>query len=531
MESLHTTDVIVIGSGISGLMTAISLYPRKVTLISKKKLGEASSSAWAQGGIAAAIGNDDSPKIHFEDTIKASSGLSDEKIVKIITDEAASIIKFLEEKGVDFDKDHLKNFLMSQEAAHTRRRVLKVNGDSSGKEIIKTLINNIQKLENITILEDVTIDEIITENNNVIGLIGRHIGKNIVDNFTFFKAPNVVLATGGLGSIYEHTTNPRDIYGEGIAMAARAGAILSDMEFVQFHPTGMDIGLDPTPLLTEALRGDGAKLVDENDNQFMKLIHPSGDLAPRDIVARELQKLKDLGHSTFLDCRKFSEKQLQTLFPSAYNFLKKANIDFTKEKIPVTPVAHYHMGGVLVNENGKSSIKGLWACGEVSSTGAHGANRLASNSLLEAFVFGKRIASSINSEVLNNTKDEKINFKKYLPKERTSSRIRAKKYIWQLRNIMSDLVGVYRNEQKLKKAFIEIDRIEREAKDLSAKLKDMILVSRLITYSAYLRKESRGAHFRSDYPKSDNKFLFRKKITLIEMQEFLNKREYVEKVA
>ena len=170
MESLHTTDVIVIGSGISGLMTAISLYPRKVTLISKKKLGEASSSAWAQGGIAAAIGNDDSPKIHFEDTIKASSGLSDEKIVKIITDEAASIIKFLEEKGVDFDKDHLKNFLMSQEAAHTRRRVLKVNGDSSGKEIIKTPINNIQKLENITILEDVTIDEIITENNNVLAL-------------------------------------------------------------------------------------------------------------------------------------------------------------------------------------------------------------------------------------------------------------------------------------------------------------------------------------------------------------------------
>ena len=531
MESLHTTDVIVIGSGISGLMTAICLYPRKVTLISKKKLGEASSSAWAQGGIAAAVGKDDSPKIHFEDTIKASSGLSDEKIVRIITEEASSIIKFLEEKGVNFDKDHLKNFLMSQEAAHSRRRVLKVNGDSSGREIIKTLINNIQKLENITILEDVTVDEIITENNKVIGLIGRHIGKNIVDNFTFFKAPNVVLATGGLGSIYEHTTNPRDIYGEGIAMAARAGAVLSDMEFVQFHPTGMDVGLDPTPLLTEALRGDGAKLVDENDSQFMKSIHPSGDLAPRDIVARELQRLKDLGHSTFLDCRKFSNEQLETMFPSAYNFLKKANIDFTKEKIPVTPAAHYHMGGVLVDENGKSSIKGLWACGEVSSTGAHGANRLASNSLLEAFVFGKRIATSINSEVLNNIEDKNINFKKYLPKEKTSSRIRAKKYIWQLRNIMSDLVGVYRNEQKLRKAFIEIDRIEREAKDLSAKLKDMILVSRLITYSAYMRKESRGAHFRSDYPKSNEKFLFRKKITLKEMQEFLNKKEYIEKVA
>lgn len=531
MESLHTTDVIVVGSGISGLMTAICLYPRKVTLISKKKLGEASSSAWAQGGIAAAIGKDDSPKIHFEDTIKASSGLSDEKIVKIITDEAASIIKFLEEKGVNFDKDHLENFLMSQEAAHSRRRVLKVNGDSSGREIIKTLINNIQKLENITILEDVTIDEIITENNKVIGLIGRHVGKNVVDNFTFFKSPNIVLATGGLGSIYEHTTNPRDIYGEGIAMAARAGAVLCDMEFVQFHPTGMDVGLDPTPLLTEALRGDGAKLVDENDRQFMKSVHPNGDLAPRDIVARELKRLNDLGHSTFLDCRKFSNEKLETMFPSAYSFLKKANIDFTKEKIPVTPAAHYHMGGVLVDENGKSSIKGLWACGEVSSTGAHGANRLASNSLLEAFVFGKRIATSINNEAFNNADDKNINFQKYLPKEKTSSRIRAKKYIWQLRNIMSDLVGVYRNEQKLKKAFIEIDRIEREAKNLSAKLKDMILVSRLITYSAYLRKESRGAHFRSDYPTTDDKFLFRKQITLKELEKFLNKKEYIQKVA
>ena len=531
MDSLHATDVIVIGSGVSGLMTAICLYPRKVTLISKKKLGEASSSAWAQGGIAAAVGKDDSPKIHFEDTIKASSGLSDEKIVKIITEEASSIIKFLEEKGVLFDKDHLNNFLMSQEAAHTRRRVLKVNGDSSGREIIKTLINNISKLENITILEDVTIDEIITEDNKVIGLVGRHIGENVVDNFTFFKAPNVVLATGGLGSIYEHTTNPRDIYGEGIAMAARAGAVLCDMEFVQFHPTGMDVGLDPTPLLTEALRGDGAKLVDENDNQFMISIHPNVDLAPRDIVSRELQRLKDLGHSTFLDCRKFSIEELKKMFPSAYTFIKKANIDFTKEKIPVTPAAHYHMGGVFVDENGKSSINGLWACGEVSSTGAHGANRLASNSLLEAFVFGQRIAESINSEVPNANKDNNINFKKYLPKEKTSSRIRAKKYIWQLRNIMSDNVGVYRNEQKLRKAFIEIDRIEREAKDLSAKLKDMILVSRLITYSAYLRKESRGAHFRSDYSKSNDKFLFRKKITLKEMKEFLENKQYLEKVA
>ena len=531
MDSLHSTDVIVIGSGISGLMTAICLHPRKVTLISKKKLGEASSSAWAQGGIAAAVGKDDNATIHFEDTIRASAGLSDEKIVKIITEEAAKIIKFLEEKGVNFDKDYTNNFLASQEAAHTRRRVLKVNGDSSGREIIKSLIENISKLENVTVLENITVDEIITEDNKVLGVIGRHLGQNVADNVTFFKAPNIVIATGGLGSMYEHTTNPRDIYGEGIAMAARAGAILCDMEFVQFHPTGMDVGLDPTPLLTEALRGDGAKLVDENDFEFMKKVHPNGDLAPHDIVSRELQRLKDLGHSTFLDCRYFTNEQMMNSFPSAYSFLKKANIDFTKEKIPVTPAAHYHMGGILVDSEGKTSIEGLWACGEVSSTGAHGANRLASNSLLEAFVFGKIIAKSINSKIIKVKDLPWINVQKYLPKEKTASRVRAKKYIWQLRSIMNDLVGVYRNEQKLKKAFVEIDRIEREAKHLSAKLKDMILVARFVTYAALLRKESRGAHFRSDYPNSNNNYLNRRKTTLKELNDFLSSKEYLEKVA
>ena len=531
MESLHSTDVIVIGSGVSGLMTAISLYPRKVTLISKKKLGEASSSAWAQGGIAAAIGKDDSPHIHFQDTINASSGLNEERVVKFLTENAVDVVYYLENIGVKFDKDKTNNFIFSKEAAHSRRRVVKINGDNSGKEIIKILVQKIKSLNNVTILENVTIDEIIAENEKIVGLIGRHIGENIVDNFTFFKAPHVVLATGGLGSIYEHTTNPRDIYGEGIAMAARAGASLIDMEFVQFHPTGLDIGLDPTPLLTEAIRGDGAKFIDENDNYFMESVHPEKDLAPRDIVSREIQKLKDMGHSTFLDCRHFNEKKMQESFPTAYNYLKKANIDFTKEKIPITPSAHYHMGGVFVNDSGRTSIEGLWACGEVSSTGAHGANRLASNSLLEAFVFGKKIAENINNSITSTIKERKFNFEQYLPKEKTSSKIRAKKYIWQLRCTMQDLVGVYRNEQKLQKALIEIDRIEREARDLSAKLKDMVLISRLITYAALQRKESRGAHFRSDYPNKSKDFLFRKKFILKDMKNFLNKKEYFEKTA
>jgi len=524
MESIYKSDVVVVGSGISGLMVAISLYPRKVTLVTKKKLGEMSSSAWAQGGIAAAVGTDDHPDIHYADTIKASSGLNNKDAVRMITSEALDIIQFLEKINIQFDKDTNNNFYLSIEAAHSKRRVLKINGDQSGKFIVQKLIEHAKSQEHITFVEDVSVDHIIQKDNACEGIVGHINKQGIVDNFVFLQAPNVVLATGGIGSIYAYTTNPRDIYGEGVAMAARAGAQLSDMEFVQFHPTALDIGLDPAPLLTEAIRGEGAYLVDENKNRFMSAIHPDKELAPRDIVARAIFREKEKGRSTFLDCRHFKENSFKTMFPTAYEFLTKAKIDSEKDLIPIIPAAHYHMGGVKVDLTGQTSVEGLWACGETSSTGAHGANRLASNSLLEAFVFARKIAETINSKPINKTKLQKINIENYFPKEKTISKVRAKKYIWQLRSNMTRNVGLERSQQSLNQALVEFDRIERESKHLSAKLKDMILVSRLITYAAIQRNESRGTHCRNDFPQTSIKYNRSNEFNVQDMNDYLLKR-------
>ena len=521
MESIYKSDVVIVGSGISGLMTAVSLYPRKVTLVTKRKLGEMSSSAWAQGGIAAAVTKEDSPKKHFEDTIKASSGLSDEKAVRTITEEALDVVKFLEKIGVNFDKND-NEFSLSKEAAHSHRRVLKINGDQSGKFLVDHLIVYAKQQGHITFVEDISIDHIIQKENQCHGIMG-HIHKNeAVDNFVFFQSPNVILATGGLGSIYAHTTNPRDVYGEAIAMAAQANAQLVDLEFVQFHPTALDVGLDPAPLLTEAIRGEGAFIIDENNERFLFKDDPLGEMAPRDVVSRSIHKHKTKGHSTFLDCRHF-KINFEKMFPTASQYLQHASIIPTKDLIPIIPAAHYHMGGIKVDISGRTSVDGLWACGECSSTGAHGANRLASNSLLEAFVFSKRIADTINSEPPKKG-HKLINIENYIPKEKTISKIRAKKYIWQLRSAMNKFVGVDRNQSTLDQAFIEFFRIERETKSLSAKLKDMLLVSKLITFAAMQRKESRGTHFRSDYPSKDEKLLKRNVFSQNDLFEYLNKK-------
>ena len=524
MESIYKSDVVVVGSGISGLMVAISLYPRKVTLVTKQKLGEMSSSAWAQGGIAAAVGTDDHPDTHFADTIKASSGLNNEEAVRMITSEALEIVRFLEKINIQFDKDKDNNFYLSIEAAHSKRRVLKINGDQSGKFIVEKLIKYAQSQEHITFVEDVSVDHIVQKDNACEGIVGHINKQGTVDNFIFLQAPNVVLATGGIGSIYAYTTNPRDIYGEGIAMAARAGARLSDMEFVQFHPTALDIGLDPAPLLTEAIRGEGAYLVDEHGHRFMNNVHPDKELAPRDVVARAIFREKEKGRSTFLDCRHFKKNSFKIMFPTAYEFLSKANIDSEKDLIPIIPAAHYHMGGVKVDLTGQTSVQGLWACGETSSTGAHGANRLASNSLLEAFVFARKIAETINANPIQQTKLQRIDIANYFPKEKTISKIRAKKYIWQLRSNMTRNVGLERSKNSLLQAFIEFDRIERESEHLSAKLKDMILISRLITYAAIQRNESRGTHFRNDYTQTNIDYNKSHNFNVTDMNNFLSKQ-------
>ena len=385
-DSIYTPDVVIVGGGVAGLTVALNIAPRKVCVITKNSLGVNTSSSWAQGGIAASISKEDSNENHINDTLNTAKGLADKNVVKMVINESLNVVNDLENIGVKFDKNEDGSFNLGLEAAHSHRRILRSKGDSSGIEIMRGLIEEVKRSDHITVLENVSIDRIISEENQIYGVIGRFTDENIPNNHVVIQCPEVVLATGGLGGIFSNTTNPRTSFGEGIALAAQAGAILTDMEFIQFHPTGIDFGLDPTPLATEAIRGEGAYLVNQNDERFMLDQHPDKELAPRDLIAQNIFNQTEKGNSVFLDCRHMS-KNFETRFPQVYNYCKKANLDPRNDLIPVIPVAHYHIGGVKTDLSGRSSVEGLWCCGEVASTGIHGANRLASNSLLESLVF------------------------------------------------------------------------------------------------------------------------------------------------
>jgi L-aspartate oxidase len=518
-ENIYTPDVVVVGGGVAGLTVALNLAPRKVCVITKSNLGINTSSSWSQAGIAASIDKDDSLEIHLKDTLKTAKGLANEAVAKKIISESFNVIKDLENIGVKFDKNSDGSFNLGLEAAHSHKRIVGSKGDSSGIEIMRGLINEVKQSEHITVLENVSIDSIMHENNTIYGVIGRFTDKNMPDNHVIIQSSHIVLATGGLGGIYANTTNPRSSYGEGIALAAEVGAILTDMEFVQFHPTGLDFGLDPTPLATEAIRGAGAFLVNQNNDRFMLSAHPDAELAPRDIIAQNIFKQIDQGNSVFLDCRDTIGDNFKSRFPQVHSYCVKAEIDPAKDLMPIIPVAHYHIGGVKTDITGRTSVDGLWCCGEVAATGVHGANRLASNSLLEALVFGKIVANEINSQPFKQGQQAiNSNFLKTY-KEKTRSKIRAKKYIWQLRSTMMRHLGIVRNETSILKGLSEIIRIERDSKGLSAKLNDMILVSKFIIVGAIKRTESRGCHLRFDYPNADPKFLNHIDQTQITMEQ------------
>ena len=504
-DSIYRPDVVIVGGGVAGLTTALNLAPRKVCVITKSTLGVNTSSMWAQGGIAAAVGINDSVKSHIEDTVATAKGLADENVIVKVVNEAKNIINDLESFGVNFDKNDDGSFDLGLEAAHSSNRIVRSKGDSSGIEIMRGLIEKVNDCNNITVLENVSIDSIMSENNTIHGVIGRLAQDNIPDNHVIIECSNVVLATGGLGGIFANTTNPRSSYGEGIALAAQAGAVLTDMEFIQFHPTGLDFGLDPTPLATEAIRGDGAYLVNQNEERFMLGVHPENELAPRDLVAQNLFKQIEQGNSVFLDCRKVSS-EFETKYPQVASYCQAAGLNPKKDLLPILPVAHYHIGGVKTDLEGKTSIEGLWCCGEVAATGIHGANRLASNSLLESMVFGRIVAKNINSLPIKRVNKINPDFIR-MHKEKTKNRIRAKKYIWQLRSSMMRNIGIVRNHSSIIRGLHDILKIERESKGLSAKLNDMILVSKFIIIGAYLRKESRGCHLRSDYKNTEDNFI------------------------
>lgn len=508
-EAAAEETILIIGGGIAGIFAALRLAPRSVTILTAAPFGEGASSTWAQGGMAAAVGEGDTPEKHLADTIIAGAGTVDETVARIMVSEARERIEDLLRYGVPFDRDLEGRLTVGREAAHSERRIVHVNGDMAGKAIISALIAQVRATPSIRVIENFVAERLTTTDGRVTGVMARGV-RGRAAQATHFAARAVVLATGGIGHLYDVTTNPVEANGNGIALAARAGAMLADLEFVQFHPTAIDIGRDPAPLATEALRGEGARIVNASGERFMTGVHLDAELAPRDIVARAIHTERLAGHGAFLDCREAIGARFSERFPTVHAACISGGIDPVTTPIPIAPAEHYHMGGVLTDADGRTSVPGLWACGEVASTGVHGANRLASNSLLEAVVFAARVAADIDGLDLSQAQP--------IGQDNTAQHLlptgdHEAATIAQLRSIMGAHVGVIRTGEGLTKAIAELDVLERGQRN-SALLSNMFLVARLIATAALNRKESRGGHFRSDFPAPDSALSHRSYLAL-----------------
>ncbi|HEY8276010.1 MAG TPA: L-aspartate oxidase [Methyloceanibacter sp.] len=517
--AIERRGVVIVGAGLAGLFTALKLAPIPVTLVSGARLGEGASSVWAQAGIAAALAEGDSPEAHAADTIGAGAGIVDETIALTMAREARERIEDLLRYGVPFDKDLEGRLDLAQEAAHGKRRILHVKGDTAGRAIMAALIEAARNTPSIEILEGCAACGLVTGKDRVAGVELAPVDATPLVPTLVLEASAIVLATGGAGQLYAITTNPRESRGEGIAIAAGAGAVIADAEFVQFHPTAIDIGRDPAPLATEALRGEGATLVNGRGERFMRQVHADAELAPRDIVTRAVQREIATERGAYLDCRKLGPHFVES-FPTVNAACREAGIDPTKEPIPIAPAAHYHMGGVLTDRSGRTTLPGLWACGEVASTGAHGANRLASNSLLEAVVFGTRVANDI-TRVLPLSVRNKHDFKPLaIAYHRAPQRADDTAAVKSLRRTMTNNVGVIRDADSLLTALRTIAALEAEAGE-DRRFANMLIAAKLIAASALQRRESRGAHFRTDYPVADPRLAKRSHITLDEADSIM----------
>jgi L-aspartate oxidase len=482
-------DVVIVGGGLAGLFCALKLAPRPVTVISAAPLGQGASSAWAQGGIAAAVGEGDTAEAHAADTIAVGAGLVDKEVALGLAREASARIHDLLSYGVPFDRDLEGRLAVAQEAAHSARRIVHVRGDMAGKAIIAALIEAVRKAPGIRVIEGFVAEALLTENNAVTGLQLRK-ADDVAATPVNIAARAVVLATGGIGHLYAVTTNPKEASGLGLAIAARAGAIIGDPEFVQFHPTAIMVGRDPAPLATEALRGEGATLINTKGERFMQAKHPLAELAPRDIVARGVFAEIAAGRGAFLDARQALGDKFADHFPTVYASCIAGGIDPARQPIPIAPAVHYHMGGIAVDKHGRTSIDGLWAGGEVSCTGAHGANRLASNSLLEAVVYAARIAEDIDGRAFAaaHLPHAEVPRNCAMPPSAEAS----------LRALMTSHVGVIRDGDDLADAIRTLAMMEQSVGNIA--LRNMATTALIVTTAAWSRRESRGGHYRSDYP-------------------------------
>ncbi len=501
-------DFLIIGSGVAGLRAAIELAPHgNVAVVTKDRPAEGSTE-YAQGGIAVALSDEDEVGIHFEDTLRAGDGLCRENAVKILVEEGPARILELISWGAEFDKEGTKlDFTM--EAAHSRKRVLHAHGDSTGKELERVLLNKVRSFPTVRKYPFAFTEDLIIKDGECLGafvLVERKI--------TALFARTTVLATGGAGQIFLRTTNPAVATGDGMAIALRAGAVLEDMEFIQFHPTVLFAPSAPQFLLSEAMRGEGAILRNIHKEAFMKSYHPDAELAPRDVVTRAIlsQTVRTKSNHVYLDLTHLDQNFTKNRFPRIYATCLQYDIDITKELIPVSPAAHYIMGGIKTGIDGGTSIKGLYAAGEVACTGVHGANRLASNSLLEGLVFGARAgraAADHGRQLSMNAIGAKASIIERGTTTESSfykmSNFELEEIRHSLRRLMWEKAGIIRCEESLEKAgknlegwsFI-LEKTFRTRRELE--LKNMLEVSKVIAESAVLRKGSVGGHYRSDYP-------------------------------
>jgi L-aspartate oxidase len=499
-------DFLVVGGGVAGLRAAIELARHGEVLIVTKETPSESSSQYAQGGVAVALSDEDEISIHFEDTIRAGDGLCLRRAVGTLVEEGPLRIKELIHWGAAFDKDGTK-LAFTQEAAHSKRRILHAQGDSTGREIVRALSEKVRSANSVSVLDFAFTRDLIVRGGKCAGAI---VCQQTQKKVLLISARAVLLAAGGAGHLYERTTNPLVATGDGMAMAYRAGAALMDMEFVQFHPTALYYEGAPQFLLSEAMRGEGGMLRNIHGRRFMDRYHPSRDLAPRDVVTRAIhaEMIETQSSHVLLDMTHLSGEYLRQRFPRIFSTCKDFGIDITRVPIPVSPAAHYIMGGVKSDLWGATNVPGLFAAGETACTGVHGANRLASNSLLEGLVFGERAGRAAAQYA--RTAKQSAGVSSYKPAWKSPKRSFASSEVKTIRALLQKLmwhnVGIIRNKRGLRAALRQLQAWDRQVRDYAPnrdlfELKNMITAAQLVTRSAVLREGSVGAHFRSDFPK------------------------------
>lgn len=470
---------VIVGAGLAGLACALELAPLRCIVLSAGAVSTGTSTGWAQGGVAAAVGPDDDPVRHAADTVAAGAGLCDPHVVDAVTRAAPGAIRWLTDHGARWDRHPDGSLRLGLEGAHSRRRIVHAQGDCTGAELLRTVVDAARHTPSVALWDHSPAREILVRDGRAAGVL-----VDTPDGPVELRATAVILATGGIGGLYTHTTNPLSSRGQGLALAFRAGAVLRDLELVQFHPTALDVDLDPLPLVSEAVRGEGAVLVNGNGDRVLK-----NPLSARDVVSRAEWAQLQAGHRVFLDATRDPGERFAELFPSIHAKACEVGLDPTRDLLPVRPAAHYHMGGVLVDRRGESTVPGLYAAGEVASTGLHGANRLASNSLLEAVVCARWVAQHLKEVHAPQRETPGVADRHWAG----ATGAAPGPEVQQVRAVVTAAAGVLRDADSLRAA---LATLRNHLDD------DTGLVGSLVVRSALRREESRGAQFRTDFPRT-----------------------------